>query len=135
MPFFGVIISLSMCSEFWTYGLHPEMARELNHISIQDPSEPSHGTGSAVKPQAIRARMSQGKAQNLRVQPQLTEVQAKPLGSHKEVSLTTMGIPPLLNGLYANMPPGAPLPDLTWPDVMEYGKDTTPMVLIPGDST
>lgn len=46
---------------FWTYGLHPEMAWELNHISIQDPSEPSHGRGSAVKPQAIRAHMSQGK--------------------------------------------------------------------------
>ena len=45
-----------------------------------------------------------------------------------------MGIPPSPYGLYANMPPGAPLTDLTWPDVTEYGKDTTLMVLIPRDS-
>lgn len=120
----GVIISLS------TYQILDPWPPPWDGLGTQShqhsgPSEPSHGRGSAVKPQAIRAHMSQGKPRMWGAQPQLTEVQATYHHGHSTITLWAV---------CQHASRGLPLPDLTWPDVMEYGKDTTLMVLIPRDS-
>lgn len=134
MPFFGVIISLSMCSDSgpmactlrWpgnsiTSAFRTHQSLVMGEV-VQSSFRPSELTCPRESPE------SDGAAPAHRGPGQTSRFPQRSATYHHGHSTITPWA-------YANMPPGAPLPDLTWPDVMEYGKETTLMVLIPGDST